>query len=99
MLDFQAINRAAIAALPCILRRLFPQGKIDGADFCIGDIHGTPGQSLRICLRGPKVGVWKDFATGEGGSDPVSLVAAYARVNQGEGAALLARMLGIDNDR
>lgn len=35
--------------------------------FEIGDIGGTPGDSLKICLTGAKRGLWYDFATADGG--------------------------------
>ena len=41
-------------------------------------------------------GGWCDFATGDKGGDPVSLVAYLAGVSQGEAARLLAQMLGIE---
>ena len=48
-------------------------------------------------------GRWADFATGDKGGDPISLVAYLADVSQGEAARLLARMLGVerggDNER
>jgi hypothetical protein len=51
--------------------------------------------SFRIRLRGRRTGAWADFATGEKGGDPVSLVAYLENVSQIEAACLLARMLGI----
>ena len=44
-------------------------------------------------------GRWADFATGDKGGDPVSLVAYLADVSQGEAARLLAQMLGPENRR
>ena len=41
-------------------------------------------------------GKWADFATGDKGGDPVSLVAYIADVSQVEAAHLLARMLGLE---
>jgi hypothetical protein len=41
-------------------------------------------------------GKWCDFATGDKGGDPVSLVAYVEGVSQSEAARLLARMLGIE---
>ncbi len=41
-------------------------------------------------------GKWCDFATGDKGGDPVSLVAYLAGVSQGEAARMLARMLGLE---
>jgi hypothetical protein len=37
-----------------------------------------------------------DFATGDKGGDPISLVAYVADVSQGKAARLLAQMLGIE---
>ena len=43
-----------------------------------------------------KTGRWADFATGDKGGDPVSLVAFIENCKQGEAALKLARMLGLD---
>ena len=43
-----------------------------------------------------RTGVWADFASGDKGSDPVSLVAFIEDCRQGEAALKLARMLGLD---
>lgn len=53
---------------------LFPAGKRDGAEFKVGDLHGQPGGSLRICCQGSKVGVWKDFDEGSSGSNLLDLL-------------------------
>lgn len=93
--DFAAVNRAALARLPEVLARLLPGGRAVGAAFHAGSLGGEAGSSLRVSMRGARAGAWCDFATGERGGDPVSLAAAVARVPQGEGARLLARMLGL----
>jgi hypothetical protein len=41
-------------------------------------------------------GRWCDFATGDRGGDPISLVAYLADVSQGDAARLLAQMLGME---
>ena len=46
---------------------LFPAGRIEKNVFIVADIHGTPGQSLKIELKGQKKGMWKDHATDDGG--------------------------------
>ena len=92
-LDFERINSAALAAMPAVLRRQFPAGKVEGAEYCVGNLHGDPGRSLKINLR---TGVWRDFAGDVGGSDPVSLVAARERIGQAEAAQMLARMVGVE---
>lgn len=94
--DFAAVNRAARARLPEVLARLLPGGRAIGAAWQAGSLGGEAGGSLRVSLRGARAGAWCDFATGERGGDPVSLAAAVARVPQGEGARLLAGMLGLE---
>lgn len=95
-INFSEINSTALAVLPAVLTRLFPAGVIVRGEFCIGSLHGEPGRSLSIRLTGSKAGLWKDFAAGCGGSDPVSLVAAKEGVSQGQAARLLASLLGIE---
>jgi twinkle protein len=41
---------------------LFPKGKRQGANWCVGDIGGAPGYSFKICVTGDKAGLWGDFA-------------------------------------
>jgi twinkle protein len=53
---------------------LFPAGRRDGGNFCIGNLDGQPGKSLAIGIQGNKIGVWKDFATGEGGTNLLELL-------------------------
>jgi hypothetical protein len=93
-IDFTAINSAALACLPAILNRLLPRGQREGREFVAlnprrADRHLG---SFRINLC---TGCWADFATGDKGGDPVSLVAYLSDVSQGEAARLLARMLGL----
>lgn len=41
---------------------LFPAGKRDGRFFCVGSIHGEPGNSLKVHIQGLKQGGWADYA-------------------------------------
>jgi hypothetical protein len=41
---------------------LFPNGKREGVNWCVGDVTGTPGKSFKICIAGEKAGLWGDFA-------------------------------------
>jgi twinkle protein len=50
-----------------IAEHLLPQGKRRGSEWKAGSATGEPGESLSVCIRGDKAGVWKDFASGEGG--------------------------------
>lgn len=95
MIDFEAINRTALSALPAILRRFLPDGKIVAREYVALNptrADRRPG-SFKINLR---TGHWADFATGDKGGDPVSLCAYIEGVSQGEAARRLARMLGFE---
>ena len=93
-IDFDQINQAALGALESLLVEWFPAGKRNGNEFQIGDISGNAGSSLSINLRS---GVWCDFAGGDKGSDPISLLAAIRGCKQGEAAKELAERLSIGN--
>ena len=93
-LYFDDVNRVALAALPAILARLAPGGKIIAGEYVVrnpkrADKHAG---SFKINLRS---GRWADFATGDKGGDAVALVAYLEGVSQGEAVRLLASMLGV----
>jgi twinkle protein len=50
-----------------VARLLFPEGTRYGAEWCIGNISGDQGKSLKIHLTGNKAGIWSDFSTGDSG--------------------------------
>jgi hypothetical protein len=93
-LDFDAINRAALAVLPSLLLRWLPDGVARGAEYIARNPRRAdrrPG-SFSINLR---TGKWSDFATGDKGGDVVSLAAYLAGTGQAEAARALADMLGL----
>src|SRR5271163_1307203 len=97
VIDFAAINRAALSSVRAVLARLLPGGRAVGDEYIVRNPRRDdkrPG-SFSINLRSGK---WADFATGDKGGDPVSLVAYLADVSQGEAARLLAQMLGIETE-
>jgi hypothetical protein len=95
IIDFAEINRAALAAFPAVMSRILPGGKRVGAEI----VAFNPRRADRR-LGSFKVnrynGRWADFATGDGGRDPISLVAYLEDVSQAEAARLLAQMLGVN---
>ncbi|MGM9454750.1 toprim domain-containing protein [Legionella bozemanae] len=50
-----------------IASHLLPNGKRKGHEWCVGNVHGESGASLKVHLSGDKAGVWCDFATGDKG--------------------------------
>lgn len=69
------IARALADRTEALLRELFPAGRRQGREWCIGSIAGEPGQSLRTSLAGKHRGRWHEFADGTGG-DMLDLIAA-----------------------
>ena len=87
-IDFASINAAALVSFESLLAEWLPDGqRVHGewkarnplrADSRVGSF------SVSIAK-----GVWKDFATDDGGADPVSLY-AYLFTNDDQGAAVRA---------
>jgi predicted P-loop ATPase len=94
--DFPKVVRAAHNSIQSLLEEWFPDGTIEGAEFCIGSRAGEAGQSLRIRIKGDKVGVWSDFSVGEAGGDLISLYAYIHDLRPGQACAALAEKLGIE---
>ena len=96
--DFNEVNRAALAALPALVARWLPDGRREGAEWVARNPRRNdrrPG-SFKVNIR---TGAWADFASGDAGGDPVSLAAYLAGTGQAEAARALAEMLGVDNGR
>ncbi len=60
-----------------VARYLFPSGKREGNEWCVGSISGEPGKSLKVHLTGEKSGVWCDFANDS--NDSGDLLDLWAR--------------------
>lgn len=93
-LDFAAINTTLLSNYQSTLQQWFPNGQRIGADWCVGSLSGEAGKSLKIHIT---KGVWKDFASDEGGSDPISLYAAIHGISQSEAARRLSDMRPSDD--
>jgi hypothetical protein len=93
-LDFDRVNRAALAALPGLLARWIPGGRFSGREYVARNPtrdDQRPG-SFSVNVR---TGAWGDFAAGARGGDPVSLRAYLDNCGQAEAARRLARELGV----
>lgn len=96
-IDFERVNRAALASLPALLRRWLPDGRVQGNEYVARNPNRAdrrPG-SFSINLT---TGRWADFATNEQGGDVVSLAAYLAGTGQAEAARQLSEMLGVPHD-
>ena len=93
-LDFDSINRAALASLPALLRRWLPDGPQVGREYVARNPRRADKRAgsfkVNMCT-----GRWADFATGDAGGDVVSLAAYLSGTGQAEAARALAEMLGV----
>lgn len=95
-IDFDAVNRSLMHGYDAHVSKWLPGGKREGHEYKAlnptrSDSHIG---SFSINLN---TGAWADFATGDKGSDPVSLYAyLFTRGDQGKAAKELAEELRID---
>lgn len=74
--DADNLKEQLLQRLPNVLSHLFPNGKITGNRFLIGDLNGNEGDSMVFNLDGEKAGVFYDFEN----QDTGNLFAAWAHV-------------------
>lgn len=67
MSDITVIKRMLNDRAKQVAEMLLPGGRKEAQEWRAGSIGGEKGKSLGVHLSGPKVGIWSDFATGEGG--------------------------------
>lgn len=72
-MELNEVKKALAERAEDVCRHLLPGGKIDGRDWCCGDLTGGEGKSLKVCISGDRAGVWRDFAGAEGGSNLLEL--------------------------
>lgn len=81
-----------------IINKLLPGGVERNGEYEIGSIHGEAGKSMKIRMRGEKVGIWSDFASGQGG-DLLDLWCEKRGVGISEGLTQVKEFLGIQDQR
>lgn len=89
---FAEVADALLARSVDVVRHLIPRGRLNGHEYVTGNLQGDRGESLSINV---KSGVFKDFATGEGGGDLISLWGAVRGIANGEAKAEAETWLGI----
>jgi hypothetical protein len=94
MIDFARINSAALAQGRSFLETLIPGGKFRSLEYQVRNPTRDDKQPGSFSIN-YKSGVWKDFATGDGGGDLISLLAYVRGKSQGEAARELADRIGV----
>lgn len=90
------VNQAAINKFRNLVQDWLPGGRLEGSEYIVRNptrADNKPG-SFSININS---GRWSDFATGDKGSDPISLYAYLNKLTQGKAAKELAISLGISS--
>lgn len=95
MSDITEIKRAMNARAGDVAELLLPRGVLDGREWCAGSVHGEPGRSLKVCVRGGKAGTWADFAAAGEGGDLIDLWCQVKRKSLIEALDDIRAWLGI----
>lgn len=93
MRDFATVAAALLQSAEAVCAHLLPGGRKVNGEWVAGDLSGVRGRSLSVNLR---EGVWKDFASGEGGADLINLWAATRQIGQLEAKREAEAWLGLD---
>ncbi len=93
-MTFAELNAALIPSAETLCGQLLPGGRREGREWIAGSTQGEAGRSLKVILEGAKAGVWKDFATDEGG-DLLKLIALVRRADIKEAADFARSFLGL----
>jgi hypothetical protein len=93
MIDLDLLRDLVRSRAEELCGHFFPHGKKEGNEWKIGDISGTPGESLGIQLTGQKAGLYHDRATGEGG-DFITLLRENRNITFPQAIAEIERAFG-----
>jgi len=91
--DFPSMRALALAEISALCRQWLPSGRRVGSEWVARNPRRSDERlgSFKVNLV---TGRWADFATGDKGGDPISLLAYLRCVSQSEAARLLRRELG-----
>ena len=93
-IDFERVNRSALARAVAVVRGLLPEGRMEGHEY-VARNPLRPDKRLGSFKVNVSTGRWADFATGDGGGDLVSLAAFVSGLPQREAAIRLSESMGV----
>lgn len=92
-IDFAGLKASLLATADTIVPSWLPSGVREGKEWCVGNLQGEAGKSLKVNLS---TGIWSDFSTNESGADLIDLYAAMHKISVGDAAK---RLLNISQDK
>lgn len=97
-MNISELNAMLVYQVEDVCRRLLPNGRQKASEWRVGGLSGEVGDSLGVCLKGAKKGIWSDFATGEAG-DLIDLWREVNRLSMVETLKEVKNYLGVKDDR
>jgi len=97
--DITTIKLALTGRIYDVASMLLPAGRDHNGEWCVGSIRGEAGESLKVRLRGPKAGVWTDFAEGGEGGDVIDLWCAVKGQDLSRALDDIRAWLGMERPR
>src|SRR5215471_16266491 len=96
MSDITELKRALDNRAQEVTEYLLPRDMLQANEWSVGSIEGEPGQSLKVRVRGSKVGRWSDFAANGEAGDLIDLWQAVKHQSLGQALDDIRRWLGIE---
>ena len=96
--DSTEIKKMLLLDIEGVCKHLFPEGCVKNNRFCIGDVDGKKGESLKVHLSGSKKGLFIDFAENENKGDVFSLWQAARKCTFVETLTQAKKYLGVKED-
>lgn len=93
-MNAKELSMALAGRAESVAAYLLPGGKRAGQEWRVGSTDGDAGKSLSVRVKGDRAGVWKDFATGEGG-DLLDLWCAVRRCGIADAMREAAQWAGL----
>ena len=98
MSDWMEVERRLKDRIDDVARKLLPEGRLIGTQWVCGDLSGRRGDSLKLDIAGPNVGVWCDFADSDSkGKTVISLWTAQCGGNFQKAISEARDWLGYDD--
>lgn len=79
-----------------VAEHLLPRGVLHKREWCVGSVGGEPGESLKVCVSGSKVGLWSDFAAGGESGDLIDLWSQTKRLSLIDALIDIRKWLGME---
>jgi len=94
-MDITELKRELAGKAQAVCEKLPPNGRAIRGEWEVGSTSGEPGKSLKVCLTGPKAGLWSDFAGSEGG-DLIDLWCEFGNLKLVEALDEIRTWLGVE---